>query len=89
MGVVLAVCGVGIGRVWRGWVLLVFFEEVVEDGLEDMVVGYRVVIAEVIVQGCFFMNVNPLYGVKMATFPLELQYLHGVLNFPKCMAVCS
>ena len=47
------------------------------------------VIVKVVVQGYFFMNVNPLYSVEVAAFTLEMQYLHGVLNVPKCMAVCS
>ena len=43
-----------------------------ENGLENFVVGDRVVIIEVVVYRNFLMNVETLYGIEVHAFRLKL-----------------
>jgi hypothetical protein len=52
--------------------LRVFVVKVIKNGLENLVIGYRVVIIEVVVGGCFFVDVEMLCGIEVDAFFLEL-----------------
>jgi hypothetical protein len=61
-----------LGSRYRQGVLWVFVLEVIKDGLESLVIGYCVVVIEMVVGGSFFMNVEALYGIEVDAFSLEL-----------------
>jgi hypothetical protein len=60
-----------------------FFLEVLENGIEDFVSGYRMIVIKVIIDSCFLVNIKTFYWVKMNIVFLELYYLHGVVHISK------
>ena len=52
----------------------------IQQGIKDLVRGYIVFIAQMIVFSEFCINVIPLYSVDVCPFVMALQYLQCVLN---------
>jgi hypothetical protein len=50
------------------------------DRVEDRVWGDRVVVIEMVIAGCLFVNVKPLWCVQVWAFCLFLQDTHGVFH---------
>ena len=53
-----------------GQVLLIFILEVFDEGIENVIGGYRVVVIEMVVSSCFCMDVEMFYCIE--TFFLNM-----------------
>jgi hypothetical protein len=72
----------------KGLLLLACFMEILEKGLENFVVGDRVVIVEVVVGRSLLLNVELLYGIEVDVLFCGNVNLHGVLYVSECMSFC-